>query len=347
MKAAVLHSPGHCSIEDLPVPEAGAGELLVAVGANTICGTDVRLIEGTKTAGVRPGVILGHEFCGTIAEVGAGVSGFKAGQQVSISPAVVCHECPQCLAGMENLCSHLRLFGYEFDGGLAEYVRIPFDAMKHGRVVATPHEVPPALLALAEPLSCCLNGQRQTPVTADMTVVVVGTGAIGLIHIALAARAGARVIAVGRPGRLEPALAMGAEEATSLGGDELARFLHDRTGGQGADLVIVSASSLELAHEALLLVRPGGAVNYFAGFPAGQRAQIDPNLIHYRQISVVGSANARLEDHTAAVELISSGKMDLSSLVTHTFDLEHFDEALAAVRERRGIKVALIPQPRC
>lgn len=343
MKAAVLHSPGHCSIEDLPVPEAGAGELLVAVGANTICGTDVRLIEGTKTAGVRPGVILGHEFCGTIAEVGAGVSGFKSGQQVSISPAVVCHACAQCQAGMENLCSNLRLFGYEFDGGLAEYVRIPVDAMKHGRIVATTHEVPPALLALAEPLSCCLNGQRQTPVTADMTVVVVGTGAIGLIHIALAARAGARVIAVGRPGRLKPALEMGADEATAVGGEELARFLHDRTGGQGADLVIVSASSLELAHEALLLVRPGGSVNYFAGFPAGQRAAIDPNLIHYRQISVVGSANARLEDHHTAVELISSGRLDLSSLVTHTFDLEHFDEALASVRERRGIKVALTP----
>lgn len=343
MKAAVLHSPGQCSVDDVPTPCAGPGELLIAVEANTICGTDLRLIAGTKTAGVRPGVVLGHEFCGRVAQVGAGVLGFTAGQQVSVSPAVVCHKCPQCQAGMENLCANLRLFGYEFDGGLADYVRIPTDALKHGRVVATDHEVPAPLLALAEPLSCCINGQRQTPVRPGMTVVIIGTGAIGLIHTALAVRAGARVIAVGREGRLAPALAMGADEATSLGGAELQAFVMERTGGVGADLVIVSASSVELAGSSLHLVRPGGAVNFFAGFPAGKLAEMDPNAIHYRQISVVGSANARLEDHNEAVRLISTGEVDLSSLVTHTFGLDEFDQALAAVRERQGIKIALTP----
>lgn len=343
MKAAVLHSPGHCSIEDIPTPSAGPGELLLTVEANTICGTDLRLIAGTKTAGVRPGVVLGHEFCGRVAEIGAGVEGFTTGQQVSVSPAVVCHNCPQCAAGVENLCANLRLFGYEFDGGLAEYVRIPVDAMEHGRVVATDHDVPPHLLAVAEPLSCCINGQRQTPVLPGMTVVIIGTGAIGLLHTALAVRAGARVIAVGREGRLAPALALGADEATSLGGADLQAFIIGRTGGVGADLVIVSASSLELASSSLGLVRPGGSVNFFAGFPAGKLAEMDPNAIHYRQISVVGAANARLDDHNEAVRLISTGEIDVSSVVTHTFGLDRFDEALAAVRERKGIKIALTP----
>lgn len=344
MKAAVLHSPGHCSIEDLPTPRIESGELLIAVEANTICGTDLRLIAGTKSAGVRPGVVLGHEFCGRIVEVGSGMDCWKVGQQVSVSPAVVCHKCPQCLAGRENLCTSLRLFGYEFDGGLAQYVRIPRDAMKHGRVVGTERDVPPELLALAEPLSCCLNGQRITPVNSEMNVVVMGTGAIGLIHIALAAHAGAKVIAVGREGRLAPALALGAAEATSLSGKELRDFVKARTNGLGADLVIVCASSLELAGASLDLAAPGGSVNYFAGFPAGERAPIDPNAIHYRQINVTGSSNARLDDHNEAVHILCEGKIDLSSIVTHTFGLNEFDTALAAVRERKGMKVAVTPR---
>lgn len=341
MKAAVLHSPGNYSLSAVPTPAAGSGELLLKVQANTICGTDLRLIAGTKTAGVRPGVILGHEFCGVIAEVGQGITGYREGQQVSVSPAVVCDQCPQCQSGLENMCQNLRLFGYEFDGGLAQYVRIPVDAMQRGRVVATTHEVPPPLLALTEPLSCCLNGQRLTPVTPEMTVLVVGTGAIGLIHTALAVRTGARVIAAGREGRLAPALTMGADEATALSGADLQAFVMDRTGGLGADLVIVCASSLELATSALGLVRPGGAVNFFAGFPAGQMAPMDANAIHYRQITVTGSSNARLQDHDNAVKLISTGELDLSSLVTHTFPLDRFEDALTAVRERRGIKVAV------
>lgn len=343
MKAAVLHTPGDCSLTDVSSPTAGAGELLVQVEANTICGTDLRLIAGTKTAGVRPGVVLGHEFCGRVVQVGNGVTDFHNGQQVSVSPAVVCGVCPQCMAGMENLCSNLRLFGYEFDGGLAEFVRIPVDAMEHGRVVATPHEVDPAVLALAEPLSCCINGQRQTPITAGMTVLVVGSGPIGLIHTALAASQGARVIVAGRQGRLAPASALGAAEVTALSGEELRRYVADVTGGQGADLVIVCASSLELAGDSLHLVRPGGSVNFFAGFPAGQMAYMDPNIIHYKQVNVVGSANARLDDHDEAVRLLSSGEVDLSSLVTHRIALSDFEQALDVVRTRQGLKVALVP----
>lgn len=343
MKAAVLHTPGNCSLEDIPTPEIGAGELLIRVEANTICGTDLRLIAGTKTAGVRPGVVLGHEFCGRVAEVGSGVSDFTVGQQVSVSPAVVCGTCPQCKAGMENLCSNLRLFGYEFDGGLAEYVRIPRDAMTHGRVVATEHEISPALLALAEPLSCCLNGLRQSPITPGMTVVIIGSGPIGLIHTALAASRGARVIVSGREGRLAPATALGATEVTSLTGEELRTYVMGATHGRGADLVMVCASATELAGQALTLVRPGGAVNYFAGFPAGAHAQIDPNIVHYKQVSILGSANARLDDHNEAVRLLSSGELDLSSLVTHVFALADFDAALEAVRTRAGLKIALSP----
>lgn len=346
MNAAVLHAPGHLSYEPVPRPTIEPDELLITVEANTICGTDLRLMDGTKTAGVRPGVVLGHEFAGRIVEVGSKVEGWRTGQQVSVSPAVACGHCPACHRRQENMCDSLRLFGYEFDGGLAEYVRIPADALRHGCVVAPTQEAPAPLLALAEPLSCCLNGQRRTPIAPGMTVLVIGTGPIGLMHCALAARAGAQVIACGREGRLEPAARMGAHLTTSLTDKALRNLVLAETEGQGVDLAILAVGALESIDLALESVRTGGAINVFAGFPKGARVNIDPNLIHYREISVVGSANARFEDHRRAVQMIADGEIDLSPLLTHTFPLEQLDEAVRTVRERRGLKVALTPMPR-
>lgn len=345
MNAAVLHAPGHLSYEPVLRPSIASDELLIAVEANTICGTDLRLMDGTKTAGVRPGVVLGHEFAGRIVEIGSEVEGWQVGQQVSVSPAVVCGHCPACQRGQENMCDSLRLFGYEFDGGLAEYVRIPSDALRHGCVVAPPLEVPAPLLALAEPLSCCLNGQRRTPVEPGMTVLIIGTGPIGLMHCALAVRAGGHVIACGREGRLAPAARMGAQVTTSLTGETLRDFVLTETDGQGVDLVILAVGALDSINVALESVRTGGAINVFAGFTKGVYASVDPNLIHYREISIVGSANARFEDHRRAVQMIADGEIDLSPLLTHTFPFEELDEAVRTVRERRGLKVALTPPP--
>ena len=344
MNAAVLHSPGHLSYESVPRPTITADDVLIAVEAATICGTDLRVTDGTKTAGVRPGVILGHEFAGRIVEIGSKVRGWDVGQQVSVSPAVVCGQCPPCQRGQENMCDSLRLFGYEFDGGLAEYVRIPAIALQHGCVISPPREVPAPLLALAEPLSCCLNGQRRTPIEPGMTVLVIGTGPIGLMHCALTARVGAHVIACGREGRLAPARAMGAEVTTSLTGEALREVVLTETQGQGVDLVIVAVGASESIATSLECVRPGGVVNFFAGFPKGILTTIDPNLLHYREISLVGSANARFEDHRRAVQMIADGEIDLSPLLTHTFPLTALDEAMRVVREREGLKVALTPQ---
>ncbi|RRC96533.1 zinc-binding dehydrogenase [Schaalia canis] len=343
MNAAVLHRPGHLSYEPVPRPTIDANELLVAIEANTICGTDLRLMDGTKTAGVRPGVILGHEFAGRIAEVGSAVKNWHIGQQVSVSPAVVCGQCPPCRRGQENLCDSLKLFGYEFDGGLAEYVRIPAAALERGCVISPPQEVPAPLLALAEPLSCCLNGQRRSPIDAGMTVLVIGTGPIGLMHCALAAHAGARVIACGRQGRLAPAHSMGATVTTSLTGEDLRDFVLNETEGQGADLAILAVGASEAITPALECVRSGGTIDFFAGFPKGITVDIDPNAIHYREISIVGSANARFEDHRRAVQMIANEEIDLSALVTHTFPLSKLEEAVRTVRERLGLKVALLP----
>lgn len=344
MKAAVLEEIGQLELRDLPVPMPGPGEVLLRVEANTICGTDLRIISGAKTAGVRLGVILGHEFAGRVAAVGDGVVDVPVGAQATCCVVVSCGRCQACRAGRENVCDTLVLFGYELDGGLAEYVLVPRVAMERGNLMLVDRELDPVLLALAEPVSCCLRGARQVGVQPGETVVVLGTGPIGLIHVALAKLAGAtRVIASGRPGRLEPALAVGATEATDVTGEALTQHVLDATGGRGADVVIVAVGAPELANQALQLAAIGGRVNYFAGFTKGATAEIDPNLIHYREIAVSGSSNASRADVAQAVTLLSSGALDIRGIVTHQFPLIELDQAVTAVKERHGLKVVVLP----
>ena len=343
MNAAVLEDVGRLRLRRVRRPEPGPGEVVLKIEANTICGTDLRIVSGAKTAGVRPGVILGHEFAGRVAAVGDGVAGVPVGAQATCSIVVGCLRCAACQSGREHLCETLILFGYELDGGLAEYLLVPRVAMEHGNLVVVERELPATTLALAEPVSCCLNGARQVAVAPGETVVVLGAGPIGLLHIALARLAGATIFATGRPGRLEAALSLGATEAFDLTGDALTREIMQRTGGRGADVVIVAVGDLSLVNQALELAAFGGRVNYFAGFPKGSAATMDPNLIHYRELLVSGGSNARRADVARAVGLLSSGALDVGSMVTHQFPLSELDEAMAAVRQRRGLKVAVVP----
>ena len=340
MNAAVLEDVGRLRLRRVRRPEPGPGEVVLKIEANTICGTDLRIVSGAKTAGVRPGVILGHEFAGRVAAVGDGVAGVPVGAQATCSIVVGCLRCAACQSGREHLCENLILFGYELDGGLAEYLLVPRIAMEHGNLVVVERELPATTLALAEPVSCCLNGARQVAVAPGETVVVLGAGPIGLLHIALARLAGATIFATGRPGRLEAALSLGATEAFDLTGDALTREIMQRTGGRGADVVIVAVGDLSLVNQALELAAFGGRVNYFAGFPKGSAATMDPNLIHYRELLVSGGSNAHV---ARAVGLLSSGALDVGSMVTHQFPLSELDEAMAAVRQRRGLKVAVVP----
>lgn len=344
MKAAVLHGIDDLSLTTKARPEPGPGEVLLRMEANTICGTDLRIISGAKTSGVRPGVVMGHEFAGRVEALGEGVEGVPLDAQATCSIVLSCNACSSCLAGREHLCSNLELFGYGIDGGMAEYMLVPARATAHGNLVVVEKELSPTLLALAEPVSCVINAANQFRTRPGDTVVVLGTGPIGLLHIALARLSGAtRIYACGRPGRLEPALELGADEAFDVTGETLTREVLARTGGRGADVVIVCVGDLDLANQALQLAAIGGRVNYFAGFPKGSTAVMDPNLVHYNELVVTGGSNARRADVRQAVELLSSGRLPVESLVTHTFPLSELDAAITAVRERQGLKVAVLP----
>ena len=202
MRGFTFQGPGKAELTELPDPEPGPGEILLKVEANTVCGTDLRIMRGEKTKGVRHGVVLGHEASGTIAALGDGVEGYQVGQLCGVSPIFACGICRYCQNGLQNLCENALVVGYDVDGGLGEWMVIPEIGVRAGRLVAAPDGLPPEQLSLAEPLACCLNGIDQYRVDVGDVVVILGAGPIGLFHLQLAVIAGARTVIVSDPSRV-------------------------------------------------------------------------------------------------------------------------------------------------
>ena len=344
MSALVLNGPGDVQLAEKPIPTPGPGEVVLAVEATTICGTDLRIMSGEKTTGVRPGVTLGHEIAGRIASLGEGVEGLTAGQQATVSIVVSCGTCRACLTGREHLCSRCELVGYGMDGGLAPWLRVPARAVRRGNIISVAAEMPATRLALAEPLSCVLNGHRRhSGVNPGETVVIIGGGAIGLLHteLNLACGAGRVIVCEKHADRRDRAAAMGAVTTCP---EHLSEVVAEHTGGYGAELVIVAIGRNELAEESLSLAAPGGRVSWFAGFPKGSMASITPNTVHYQELTVSGGSNAGRADVHRAVDMLEGGDIDEAPIVTHTFGLSQWTEAVDAVRGHAGVKIAIDPQ---
>lgn len=345
MLAAVLHAPQDLRLERVRDPIAGPGEVVLDVEATTLCGTDLRLISGAKTSGVRPGVIMGHEIAGRISQVGEGVTGLRVGQQATVAIVVSCHHCHACLIGREQLCENLELFGYGINGGFAEKLLVPAHAVGSGNVITTDHELPATTLALSEPLSCVLNGADQFALRPGENIVILGAGPIGLLHTQLARHTGAgQIIVTNRSApRRELALGLGATAAIDPTAGDLRSRVLELTAGRGADVVVVAIGDPDLANQALQLASIAGRVNYFAGFPQGSTATMDPNLIHYNELLVSGGSNARRADVRRAVSLLGQGAIDADQIVTNRFGLDQFFDAVAAVEQRVGVKTAVLP----
>jgi L-iditol 2-dehydrogenase len=241
--------------------------VLVKIGANTICGTDVRILRGEKTSGVELPVILGHESAGRVAEAGRGVSGYQVGAPVAMAPVVPCRRCWECRHDLENLCANARIMGYSVDGGMAEYMLVPAQAVAAGCLFVARTELPPEQLALAEPLSCVVNGQRWSTVEVDDVVLVMGAGPIGLFHLQLASLAGARAVIVSEPSapRRSQAERFGATITVDPATQDLGDVVEELSKGVGVDSSVVCIGLPQLVSQAVELSRSGGRVNVFAG----------------------------------------------------------------------------------
>lgn len=346
MRAVVLEGPNKFhAVTDYPKPEIKAGEMLMKMERAAICGTDIRILEGTKTKDVRYPSIIGHEMCGTIVEIGDGVEGYKLGDKVAVANVIPCGCCPMCRRGMENVCMNRQAIGYEFDGGFAEYVRLPEVAIRKGNIVKLPEHVSFAEGAVIEPLSCCLRGQRNVDLKFNDNVLIVGAGPIGLMHVLLAKAAGARRVIVSELNeyRRQKALECGADIVVDSTKEDLEAIVKRETDGLGMDVIIMAIGVPSLITPTIKLARKGGAVSLFAGFVKGVMADLDPNIIHYNELKVTGSSAYKRQDYLDAAEMVINGYLDLKPIVTHTYKIEDFQAAYEMNKSGAGLKIEIEP----
>lgn len=342
MKAAVLKAVDEISYEAVADPVLERGDLLLRVRAATVCGTDIRILRGRKTAGIRYPSVIGHEFAGEVVDTG-GHTQFNVGQAVGVCPAFACGQCDACQSGAENLCRSLVAMGYEIDGAFAEYVRIPASGVASGNVFALPEGLSFEKASLAEPLACVINGQEQAGVGLGDIVLILGAGPIGLLHVKLARLAGARQIIVSQTSasRRQAALDAGADLVINPRDENVVERVKALTGGRGTDVAITAIGKPELVNDAIRAVRPRGRVNLFAGFSKGVSADLDVNAIHYNELTVTGAFGLTRLQFAKALQMIASGQIEVASLLTHRYPLPDISQALATAEQGSAMKVVI------
>ncbi|HEV3484769.1 MAG TPA: alcohol dehydrogenase catalytic domain-containing protein, partial [Vicinamibacterales bacterium] len=267
MRAAVFHGPGDLRVLQVPRPAIADSELLVRVAACAVCGSDVRTFRHGARNIDKP-VVLGHELSGTIVETGAAIRSYREGQRVAVAPAIPCGDCRYCRENAETMCERLRSIGYQFDGGLAEFMAVPASAVRAGCVNVLPEGLSFEEAALAEPLACVINAQELLRVGEEDTVAVIGAGPIGCLHAALARVRGARKVLLVdlRAERLQLAAAFGADVLIDASREDVqARVLEETDGG--ASVVIVAAPSNRAQEQSIKLAARRGRINFFGGLP--------------------------------------------------------------------------------
>ncbi len=339
MKVLMYYKNSDVRVEEMPVPAIGSGELLIKVFASGICGSDVMEWYRIKKA---PRV-LGHEITGEIVEVGQDVKTYKKGDRVFVSHHVPCNVCNYCLQGYHTACDTLHNTNYD-PGGFAEYIRIPEINVQSG-VYILPDDMSYEDGTFIEPLACVVRGQRLAGVKPGQSVMVIGSGMSGLLHINLAKALGAgKIIACDITDyRLEAAKQFGAD-ITIKAGDDLKERLMDLNDGQLADLVIVCAGALSASTDALKCVERGGKVLYFAVPEPEINVPVPMNDLWRNEITLLTSYGASPVDLETSIRLMSNKRLVLNDMITHRFKMDDGGEGFKIVAEAKdSIKVIVEP----
>jgi L-iditol 2-dehydrogenase len=334
MKAAQLYGVGDLRVEEVDQPLISSDdEVLIRIHACGICPSDLRAYTGVRE-GHRPFPYTpGHEWAGEIVALGDGVEGFAIGDRVVPSWRVVCGTCHYCIRGFWNYCENLQ-YG-RVRGGFAEYGVAPVESL-----LRIPAGVSYEEASFCEPLACCINGSLYTGIEFGHTVVIIGAGPIGLMHLQLAKHAGARVIVSELiPERLEKAEELGADTLVYADRRDAVEQVKELTDGYGADAVIVAVGARRALVQALDMAGIGGAVNFFAGVYPSLTLDLDPNLIHYKQIRLTGSHDYTPYHFRTALSFIEMETVKVAPLVSHELPLARTKEGFDIVAGQEGLKV--------
>jgi L-iditol 2-dehydrogenase len=352
MKAIVYRGVNDLRLETVPVPEIGAGELLVKIAACGICGTDLKKIHMGSHSAPR---IFGHEMAGTVVRAGAGVQNFQVGDRVMVFHHIPCGKCYYCRKKTFAQCAVYKKVGATagFEpsgGGFSEYIRVSDWIVANRGVVLIPEGIPFEQAAFIEPVNTCLKGVKMLNLEPDETVLVIGQGPIGLMLAALARRTGARVLTSDLyPERHAIAAKFGLHEPIHAGSENVIERVMAATEGRGADVAILAVGGSALIRTCMDAVRPGGKVMLFAQTQHGE-AVIDPGAVCMDEKSLLGSYSASIEIHDEVLELVFGGYrdgFDLTQLISHRFPLEETvaGVAVASNPQADSMKIMIEPVP--
>jgi len=342
MDAALLYGVKDLKVENINVPEVGLGEILVKVRAATTCGTDVKIFQRGYVSGViQYPTVFGHEWAGDVVKVGEGVSWLKEGMRVRAGNSSPCLRCKMCQKGNYNLCEDMMWLW----GAYAEYIKIP------ARIVTlNTQEIPSNLTyeeaSVTEPLACVLHGIEKAHVKLGDAVAIIGAGPIGLLHIQTAKKMGAEKVVISDfiDERLEVAKELGADETVNAKREDPVEKIKRFTEGFGADVVVEAIGIPATWEQALRMVRKGGTVLEFGGCPPGTEITVGTELLHYGEVTMLGTFHATPAHFKKALNLIASGTVKAKPLITRHMKLDEIKDALEILTTSKSdLKIAIHP----
>jgi L-iditol 2-dehydrogenase len=343
MRVAMYYSNDDVRLEEMPTPELGPSELLLCVEASGICGSDV--MEWYRIHKVP--LVLGHEVAGTIEAVGDGVEEYRVDDRVTVAHHVPCNTCHHCLTGNHTVCDTLRQTNFD-PGGFAEFIRIPAINVDRG-IFTLPAEVSFEEATFVEPLACVLRGQRRAGLKPGGTVLVIGSGIAGLLHVHLARMLGAGMVVATDilDYRLSAALQFGAHAAVHAN-EDVPAYLRDMNNGRLADSVIVCTGAGTAIIQALNSIERGGTVLFFAPSEPGETFPVSLNDLFWRNdVTLTTSYAGNPADYATALELIRAGNLRVREMITHRLGLAETVLGFHMVthpQEHNSIKVIVEPQ---
>lgn len=343
MQAAVFEGPGTMIVREVELAPCGGDDVVMKVYACGLCGSDIRNFK-TGLKGDIGSQIMGHEFTGTVTEVGRNVSLYKVGDRLAVAPDVSCGECYYCKRGLVNLCVSHRMVGTHWPGGFAEYAHLPKVVLERGMVHHIPEGLSLEAAALSEPASSVIAAQENAGVGLGDTVLIIGDGPIGCLHIDVArARGAARIIMAGLM-RLKEAERFSPDILIDAGSQDTVAEVLKATGGLGADVAICANPVASTQGQAVEAVRKRGKVVLFGGLPkTNPLTSLDGNRIHYNELVVMGAFSYPAYIHQKALLTILAGRIDPAKYFNLTVGLEDIVEGFAAAAEGRALKVLVKP----
>jgi len=342
MKAALLYGVRDLRIENVGVPKAESGELLVKVRAATTCGTDLKIFQRGYVEGViKLPTVFGHEWAGDIVEVGEGVSWLKKGMRVRAGNSSPCLRCYMCQRGKFNLCEDMMWLW----GAYAEYIKVP-----QRIVMLNTQEIPAHVsyeeAAVTEPLACVLHGVEEAGIKLGDTVAITGAGPIGLLYLLTVKKVGASRVIISDTveERLQLAQKIGADETINAKQENTVEETKKLTNGYGADVVIEAIGTPTTWEQALKMVRKGGTVLEFGGCPPGTEIKVSTEQLHYGETTILGAFHTTPTHFKKALNLIASGTINVKPLITNRMKLADLKRAFETLTtSKTDIKIAIQP----